>query len=151
MESLAGGGGGPTPRVFEEIQFRHLLSLEVSRCTRYQDFLCLCLVRIERPADAAMWLRDSLAQKLAELFRSTDIVGVIDDQVAALLLHISDTDAAAIIDRVQQRVETHAFPSSEGGAVVRVAIETSSVSFPGDGTTAAQLLARAQGRFRPLS
>lgn len=37
------------PRTFSEAEFRHLLTLELLRCTRYQDFLSLCLIRASGP------------------------------------------------------------------------------------------------------
>ena len=153
MELLAGSGSGSAPRVFEESHFRHLLSLEVERCIRYQDFLCLCLVRIrpEHLAGPAPWLRDAVAQKLAEFFRATDIVGMIGSEVGAMLLHTSDTDAGSVIERVRERVEAFSFLAPAGGAPVRVQLETSAGSFPGDATTSALLLSRTQVRFRPLS
>lgn len=113
--------------------------------------MCLVRIRHEPSGDPPLWLRDAVAQKLAEFFRSTDIIGMIGGEVGALLLHTSDTDAGSVIERVRERVEAFRFLAPAGAMPVRIHVETSAGFFPVDATTSTLLLSRTQARFRPLS
>lgn len=137
----------PSFRIFNEEQFRHLLGREVQRATRYQDFLSLCLAR----ADSAGALNPSVlavvARRMAELLRSTDVIGVIDDVIAILLVHTADTDAATIIERLRAQLEAETFGAAPGAPAVSLRLSLGLASFPTDATADATLLGRAQTRL----
>lgn len=135
---------GATFRIYDEQEFRHLLAWEAQRCNRYQDFLCLCLVRFLWPGLA---IRDAVARHIAELLRSTDTVGFMGENIGILLLHTPDPEASAIMQRVRNRIEDASFPADPGGAPVQVKLHLALVTLPEDGTNDVDLLTRAQTRL----
>lgn len=125
-------------RIFSEEEMRHLLAREVQRCTRYQDFLSICLIRrIPSRAGTAA----TVAQRIAEMLRATDIVGVIGADVVVLLVHTPDTDAAMITDRIRERLQTG--DPDEAGAL-RIGL----ASFPTNATSDGALLAHAEAQLQ---
>jgi hypothetical protein len=138
---------GSSPRLLTEQEFRHMLAWEVQRSTRYQNFLSLCLVRLEYPGAPVASLPETVAARLGELLRSTDVLGMIGDDFAVLLIHTPDTEAAMIAKRLHDRLESSTFPGLVDAPPVRVRWRLGLVSFPGDGTSAATLLALAQARL----
>lgn len=138
---------GSIPRLFKEREFRHMLAWEVQRSTRYQAFLSLCLVRLEYPGTPIASLHETVAARIGEVLRSTDVLGMIGDDFAVLLIHTPDTDAAMIAKRLHDRLESSIFPGPVGAAPARVRLRLGLVSFPGDGTSDASLLALAQARL----
>jgi hypothetical protein len=135
------------PRVFDEEDFRRLLAWEVQRATRYQDFLSLCLGRPDQPPTPSPSLLEAMARRVVELLRSTDVVGVLEDSVAIILVHTPDSDAAAISERVRDLLQATAFAPSSGAAPVKSALRLGLASFPTDATSDAVLLERARGRL----
>ena len=135
-------GLSSAPRIFSETELRHLLALEVQRCTRYQDFLSLCLIRAAHSGAPAADRQSMVILRIAEMLRSTDLVGVIGPDIAVLLVHTTDTDAALISERIRDRVESG---GSEGApAPSRPGLGIGLASFPIDATSDADLLAHAQ-------
>jgi hypothetical protein len=136
---------GYSPRIFEEDEVRHLLAREVLRCTRYQDFLTLCVVRPGYPGRPVAALQSAVAQEIAEMLRSTDIVGVIGDDVAVLLVHTPAVDGALIGERIRERIEATTFslimPS-------QVTVTLALSCFPTDATADGALLAHAQAQLQ---
>src|SRR4026207_1344542 len=65
------------PRTFSEAEFRHLLTLELRRCPRYQDFLSLCLIRASGPGVEDADLESGVRRHVADMLRATDFVGGI--------------------------------------------------------------------------
>jgi hypothetical protein len=136
----------PAPRIFSETELRHLLALEVQRCTRYQDFLSLCLIRADY-LGAPMAAPDSpVIHRIAEMLRSTDIVGVIGPDIAVLLVHTPDSDAATISERIRDRIErgTYETMPAQGQVALRIGL----ASFPTDATSDGGLLSHAQLRLQ---
>ena len=106
-----------TPRTFSEAEFRHLLTLEVLRCTRYQDFLSLCLIRASGPGIGSADLESSIRRHVAEMLRVSDVVGSIGGDVAVLLVHTPESDTSLIADRIRDRIRKALVapqPASEG-------------------------------------
>lgn len=133
------------PRTFSEAETRHLLSREVQRCTRYQDYLSVCLVQ---PQYRGMPLPDveaAVTRGIAGMLRSTDIVGAIGLETAVLLVHTPETDALVIADRMRERIKREVTLGAHPGD--RVALAIGMASFPTDATTDADLLAHAQARL----
>src|SRR5262249_15554543 len=133
----------PESRMFLEDEFRRMLSWEVQRATRYQDFLSLCLVNLDYPGGRAPDVHDAVARRLGELLRSSDIVGTIGDSIALLLVHAPRSEAETIVERICQSVRSATFAAADGGAPLQVGLEASLVSFPTDATTDILLLTRA--------
>jgi hypothetical protein len=128
-------------RIFAEAEMRHLLAREVQRCTRYQDFLSLCLVRTipsgPRPAEPEA----PVAHRIAEMLRATDFVGIIGADIVVLLVHTPDTDAVMITDRIRDRLQA-GDPEEAGGLRIGLA------SFPTDATSDGGLLAHAEAQLQ---
>jgi hypothetical protein len=127
-------------RIFSEEEMRHLLAREIQRCTRYQDFLSICLVRTipsGRPAEAGALV----AQRIALMLRATDFVGFIGADILVLLVHTPDTDAAMITDRIRDRLQTG---DLEGAGGLRIGL----ASFPTDATSDEALLAHAEAQVQ---
>jgi len=134
--------------ILGEADFRRMLAWEVQRATRYQDFLSLFLVRLARPLAPLTILRELVARKLVELLRSSDVVGIVGDDLAVILVHTPDTDALGITERLQPALRDFALSESTGAEVT---LQLSLVAFPGDATSDDALLARALARLPRLS
>ncbi len=139
------------PIVLGEPDFRRMLAREVQRATRYQDFLSLFLVRLGLPGGSHPALRASVARKLVELLRGSDLVGVVGEDVAVILVHTPDTDAIGITERMQRALEEFVLSVPRGGQSDPVTVQLALVAFPGDATSDEALLARAQARLPKLS
>jgi GGDEF domain-containing protein len=79
--------------------------------------------------------------------RSTDVIGLIDDVIAILLVHTADSDAAAIIERLRSRLEAETFQAFPGAPVVRPVLSLGLASFPTDASVEATLVAEAEARL----
>jgi GGDEF domain-containing protein len=137
----------PEPRVFDEPDFRRLLAWEIQRATRYQDFLSLCLVRPDHPEATRQSTLEAMAHKLVEFLRSTDVVGLLEDSVAIILVHTPAVDAAVITERVRHLLEATAFPTTPGSGASPVVLRLALASFPTDATNDRVLLDQAQTRL----
>jgi GGDEF domain-containing protein len=115
--------------------------------TRYQDFLSLFLVRLVHPGAPLAALCDVVARKLVELLRASDVVGMIGEDLAVILVHTPDTDALGITERLQDAVQEFVLSAPAGGEPFPVTVQLSLVVFPGDTTSADALLALAQARL----
>ena len=139
-----------TPRTFSEAEFRHLLTLEVLRCTRYQDFLSLCLIRASGPGIGSADLESSIRRHVAEMLRVSDVVGSIGGDVAVLLVHTPESDTSLIADRIRDRIrKAFVAPGGPGarGASSTVDLRLGFACFPTDGTSDDALLAHAAARL----
>lgn len=125
-----------------------MLARELQRATRYQDFLSLFLVRLTCPPASRAIISDLVARKLVELLRSSDVVGMVEEDLAVILVHTSDTDALAITERLQPILRDFVLSEPTGGEVT---VQLSLVAFPGDATSDDALLARALTRLPRLS
>lgn len=134
----------PATGIFVEEAFRHLLTREAVRATRYQDFFSVCLVRPDTPSgDEGEDLRQAVSRKIAQFLRSTDVVGRVQDGIAILLLHTEGTDAARVAERLRTHIEQVAF-LADSGSPRQVTLSVGGVSFPRDGYNDTILLSRAQ-------
>jgi PleD family two-component response regulator len=136
------------PVVLGTADFRRMLAWEVQRATRYQDFLSLLLVRLAGPPAARTIIRNLVARKLVEILRSSDVVGMVEEDLAVILVHTSDTDALAITERLQPVLRDFVLSEPTGGGAT---VQLSLVAFPGDATIDDALLARALARLPRLS
>jgi hypothetical protein len=134
-------------RIFQEDDLRHLLAREVLRCTRYQDFLTLCLVRPVYAGPPVTALQSAVAREIAEMLRSTDVVGFIGDDVAVLLVHTPAVDGTLIGVRIRERIEATTF-SLITPSQVTLSIGLS--CFPTDATADGALLAHAQAQLQAV-
>ena len=134
-----------SPRIFEEADLRLLLAREVQRCTRYQDFLTLCLVRPAYPGSPIAALQSAVAREIGEMLRSTDIVGLIGDDVAVLLVHTPAIDGALIGERIRERIEATTFSLITSSPVT---LHIGLSCFPTDSTADGALLAHAQAQLQ---
>ena len=131
-------------RIFSDSETRHLLAREVQRCTRYQDFLSLCLVSASYPGAPRSEIEAAITRDIAAMLRATDIVGVIGRNIAVLLVHTPDVDAAMIADRIRERVRSDR--AELGPVTLRIGL----ASFPGDATRDDLLLAHAEAQLQPV-
>jgi hypothetical protein len=138
------------PIVLEEPDFRRMLAREVQRATRYPDFLSLCLVRFVPPGRLDAAISAGIAQKLAEMLRGSDLVGMVGEEIAVILVHTPDTDAIGITERMQRALQEFVLTAS-GGVRSPVSVELALAAFPGDATTDEALLDRARARLPKLS
>jgi hypothetical protein len=118
--------------VYDMSVFLTLLTREAGRASRYRDFFGLCLLTPDRRPSAEAADPAGLHSTIAELLRTTDMVGHVDGAVAFLLVNTSPADSLAIAERVRACL-SQADPVSIGLA-----------SFPRDGTDAHALLDRAR-------
>jgi len=149
----------PGTGVFVEDAFRHMLTREASRATRYQDFFSVCLVKPDAGAPRAAASPDRAAaspdddvqravtRKIAQFLRSTDVIGRMDDGIAILLLHTEGADAVRVAERIRAHIEQVAFAGSGAGAPGQVTLSVGGVSFPRDGYSDSVLLSRAQAHL----
>src|SRR5260370_28707051 len=120
------------PPMYAAPVFSTVLARGEGRASRYRDFFGLCLLTPDRRPGAEAPDPAGLHSTIAELLRTTDMVGHVEDAVAFLLVNTSPADSLAIAERVRARL-AEADPVSIGLA-----------SFPRDGTDAHALLDRAR-------
>jgi len=135
-----------TTGVFAETTFRHLLTREASRATRYQDFFSVCLLKPDI-AQGAADVERTVTRKIAQFLRSTDMIGRVDDGIAILLLHTEGADAVRVAERLRSHIEQVAFPGAGPNASGHVTLSVGGVSFPRDGYSDSVLLSRAQAHL----
>ncbi|HEY7203362.1 MAG TPA: GGDEF domain-containing protein [Methylomirabilota bacterium] len=138
------------PRTFSEAEFRHLLTLEVLRCTRYQDFLSLCLIRATGPVVESTDLESNIRRHVADMLRATDFVGNIGGDVAVLLVHTPESDTSLIADRIRDRIRKMLVDTGaarDRGPGSSVDLRLGFACFPTDGTSDDALLAHAAARL----
>jgi diguanylate cyclase (GGDEF)-like protein len=139
----------PGSGVFAERVFRHFLTREASRATRYQDFFSVCLLKpdMDRSDGTAEEVERTVTRKIAQFLRSTDMIGRIDDRIAVLLLHTEGADAVRVAERLRSNIEQVAFPGAGPNAAGHVTLSVGGVSFPRDGYSDSVLLSRAQAHL----
>lgn len=139
----------PASGVFIEDAFRHMLTREAMRATRYQDFFSICLVKPDGfdPTVSDSDVQRAISRKIAQFLRSTDLVGWVQDGIAILLLHTEGADAVRVAERIRSHIEQVAFPVSAGDTTRQVTLSVGGVSFPRDGYNDNVLLSRAQAHL----
>jgi hypothetical protein len=139
------------PTVLKEAAFMKMLSWEVQRATRYQDFLSVGLIAVEgEPTRLAGEVREGVGRLFADFLRASDVVGNVGDMLGVLLVHTPLTDAMTIVHRVQQRIEEGS-DGPAGAPAVRARLQLGLSCFPTDGTADEQLLTVARARVGQLS
>ena len=144
----------PSTGIFVEDAFRHLLTREAMRATRYQDFFSVCLVKPDRSEPIGPKEDDvekTLSRKIMQFLRATDMVGRTQDGIAILLLHTEGADAVRVAERVRSHIEQVAFPAQPNGGPRQVTLSVGGVSFPRDGYNDVILLSRAQAHLNEAS
>lgn len=131
--------------VFHEEAFRHLLTREAGRATRYQDFFSVCLLRPDVSEDRRQVeeIERAISQKIPEFVRATDLVGQLSSAIAVILLHTAGADAVRVADRIRASLEQVAFREGPEGRPQRLTVSVGKVSFPSDGHTDTILLTQA--------
>lgn len=131
--------------VFHEEAFRHLLTREAGRATRYQDFFSVCLLRPDISNDRPQLeeIERAISQKIPEFVRATDLVGQLSSAIAVILLHTAGTDAVRVAERIRASLEQVAFREGPEGRPQRLTVSVGKVSFPSDGHTDGILLSQA--------
>ena len=128
-----------------------MLSWEVQRATRYQDFLSVGLIAVEgEPTRPAVEVREAVGRLFVDFLRASDVVGHVGDMLGVLLVHTPLTDAMTIVHRVQQRIEAGS-AGPAGAPAVRARLQLGLSCFPTDGTADDQLLTVARSRVGQLS
>ena len=137
------GTAGAFGRVLNRDSFFFLLDLEIKRARRYQNFICLLLLRL-KPFSKNHHGLDSqdgykaLSNLLMEEMRDSDILGFLGEHELAILLPYADIFAG---DHAKCRFEgvLKCFdPRSKGYEVM-----IDQVCFPGDGTDCVELIKNA--------
>jgi diguanylate cyclase (GGDEF)-like protein len=132
--------------VFHEEAFRHLLTREAGRATRYQDFFSVCLLRPDSAGDQRQLgeeIERAISQKIPEFVRATDLVGQLSSAIAVILLHTAGSDALRVAERIRSNIEQVAFREGPEGRPQRLTVSVGKVSFPHDGHTDSILLSQA--------
>jgi diguanylate cyclase (GGDEF)-like protein len=131
--------------VFHEEAFRHLLTREAGRATRYQDFFSVCLLRPDISGDRPdlQEIERAISRKIPEFVRATDLVGQLSSAIAIILLHTAGADALRVAERIRTSLEQVAFREGAEGRPQRLTVSVGKVSFPQDGHDDGALLSRA--------
>ena len=136
--------------VFHEEAFRHLLTRETGRTTRYRDVFSLCLLKPDLSDNRGVGddaLRRAVSGKVGQLLRTTDLVGHLAQGIAVILLHTIGRDAIQVAERIRSNIEQVAFRESPEGPPRRVTLSVGGVSFPLEGHTETLLLSRARANL----
>lgn len=97
----------------------------------------MCLVRPSQSEALLPGIQATIGRQIAEMLRATDIVGSVGSDIAVLLVHTADSDAALIADRIREGIERSS----------RLTLRIGLAFFPADATSDIGLLARAQARL----
>lgn len=133
--------------VYLEETFRHLLTREAQRATRYQDYFSICLLKPDRVDGSGEDVPQALTRKISQFLRSTDMVGRVHDGIAILLLHTEGADAVRVAERIRDHIEHVAFGAAPGDSPRQLTLSVGGVSFPRDGYNDTVLLSRAQAHL----
>jgi GGDEF domain-containing protein len=137
------GAEGTFGRILNRDLFFFLLDLEVKRARRYQNFLCLMLLKIkpflkEDNGGGLKACYQTLSDLLIEEMRESDIIGSLKLDKLAVLLPYADVKAG---DHVKSRFEDALKYYDFKSKGVEVMIDQ--VCFPIDGTDTTDLIKRA--------
>jgi GGDEF domain-containing protein len=123
-----------------------MLSWELQRATRYQDFLSVGLITLAgQTGFPSTETRESVGRLFAEFLRASDVVGTVSEMLGVLLVHTPLNEATSIVRRVQQRIEEGA-TGPRGASPTHVRLSLGLACFPTDATDDAQLLGVARSR-----
>jgi GGDEF domain-containing protein len=136
------GTGTELDRIMDKDLFLHFLDLEVKRACRYQNFLCLLVVKLEQlpkkngEADDGI-CREIVGNLLKVEMRESDILGSFGSNQLVILLPYADKGAGNVAKARLENNLNH-FEFKEMGYEVRV----QQVCFPMDGTCTKDLVKR---------
>jgi diguanylate cyclase (GGDEF)-like protein len=132
-------------RILNRDLFLFLLNLEVKRARRYQNFLCLMLLKIkqfsqEGDGGGLQACNRTLSNLLAEEIRESDIVGSFELNKLVVLLPYADEKAGACAkSRFEDTLKYYDFKSK--GYEIMI----DQVCFPVHGTDTMDLISKALG------
>ena len=133
-------------RVLNRDLFVFLLDLEIRRARRYQNFICLLLLRL-KPFPQKDFDADSrdcckaLSNLLMEEMRDSDILGILGEHELGILLPYADILAGGNVKSRFESVLKCFDPKSKGYEVM-----IDQVCFPGNGTNSLELFKNALGK-----
>jgi GGDEF domain-containing protein len=132
-------------RVLKKNLFLFLLDLEVKRARRYQNFLCVLLLKVNKSSGNGNGAElescyETLSHLLGAEMRETDIIGSLEKDQLAVLLPYADVSAGG---HVKTRFEGTLKFYDFGSKGYEVSVHQ--ISFPGDGTDIRDLLEKAKG------
>ena len=136
-----------TGRILNRDLFLFLLDLEVKRSRRYQNFLCLMVLKIKKSSqegdgEGLKACYQTLSDLLMEEIRETDIIGSIAlDKLVVLLLYADFGVGARVKSRFEDALKYYDFKSKG------LEIMIDQVCFPVNGTDTMDLIKKtlAQG------
>ncbi len=144
-DQFPGGKKVTFSRILSRDLFLLLLDLEVKRARRYQNFLCLMSLKIERLArdgDGAnlQSCHRTLMNLMMEEIRESDIIGSLELNKLVVLLPYADAKAGAYVkSRFEDVLKYYDFKNSGFEVVV------DQVCFPIHGTDTMDLIRRVLG------
>jgi GGDEF domain-containing protein len=132
-------------RILNRDLFLFLLSLEVKRARRYQNFLCLMLLKIkqflqEDDGGGLQVCNQTLSNLLAEEIRESDMIGSLELNKLAVLLPYADSKAGASVKlRFEDNLKYYDFKSK--GFEIMI----DQICFPVNGSDTLELVKKAMG------
>jgi hypothetical protein len=132
-------------RVLTPGAFKFVLSLELKRAERSQDFLTLVTIEADREWNGMLLPGDKvtvreIAEVISREVRSTDLIGRTDERTLVLMLFGADVEQSIpIIHRFVSRIENYAF-------FIAVRIAVGAACCPTDAVDADTLTCRALSR-----
>jgi GGDEF domain-containing protein len=144
-ENFLNRGKAAFTRILNQDLFLFLLDLEVKRARRYQNFLCLLLLRIkqfslERNGGGLQACYQTLSHLLVQEMRESDIIGSFELDKLVVLLPYADVKAS---DHVKSRFEAALKNYDFESRGLEVMIDQ--ICFPIHGTDTMDLIRRALG------
>jgi PleD family two-component response regulator len=136
------GTGTELDRIMDKELFLHFLDLEVKRACRYQNFLCLLVVKLEQRSksngeDDDEICREIVGNLLKVEMRESDILASFGSNQLVILLPYADKAAGNVAkSRLENSLNHYEF--KETGYEVKVR----KVCFPTDGTSTKDLIER---------
>ena len=132
-------------RILGRNLFFYLLDLEVKRARRYQNFLCILLLKVTRlphyeQGNGIQTCLNMMRNLLLQEIRESDIPGSLGENKLAILLPYADMTAG---DQAKSRLESILRYLDLGSRGCEVAIDQ--ICFPVNGTNPADLIKKALG------
>ena len=132
-------------RILGRNLFFYLLDLEVKRARRYQNFLCILLLKVTRlphheQGNGVQTCLNMMRNLLLQEIRESDIPGSLGENRLAILLPYADMTAG---DQAKSRLESILRYLDLGSRGCEVAIDQ--ICFPVNGTNPADLIKKALG------
>ncbi|MDI7259208.1 MAG: diguanylate cyclase [Thermodesulfobacteriota bacterium] len=132
-------------RILNKDFFFYLLDIEVKRARRYQNFLCLILLKLSQlpmndNGDSLPSCYQELSHLLINEMRETDILGSLGkDKLVALLPYADEKAGGHAKSRLENTLKYYNF-TGKGYEVI-----INQVNFPMNGTNIAEIIKKALG------